>query len=355
MQDGVLLIPRDDEAVLWVRRSHERARGESEFRQIKPMASYRDATAGSKHLAPTLFVDAEVVPVAVLERFRKYFPAEGIRPLDLQAAKVRAVKSPFELCLMEQAGEIHRRVLEEDVPRMLSEGMSEAALATGVYSRMVELGHQGVVRFNGFNIEVEVGQIGFGDSSIHPTSFNGPGGCQGMSAAAPVLGNRDRRLRLGELVFIDMACGVDGYQSDKTMQYMFGTPQTDEVIAIHRECVAIQDRVAAMLKPGVTPASIHASVMESLPPDFLDNFMGFGNRRVNFLGHGIGLAVDEYPVITPGFEEPLEEGMVLAVEPKKGIAGVGMVGTENTYVVTPEGGRSITGNHPGMIPVPCPA
>jgi len=56
-------------------------------------------------------------------------------------------------------------------------------------------------------------------------------------------------------------------------------------------------------------------------------------------------------VIAKGFDHPLEEGMVISLEPKKGIKGVGMVGTENTFVVTSNGSRSITGNHPGLIPV----
>jgi len=73
---------------------------------------------------------------------------------------------------------------------------------------------------------------------------------------------------------------------------------------------------------------------------------------VPFLGHGIGLAVDELPVIAPGFDEPLELGMTVALEPKKGIKGVGMVGTENTYLVTDRGGISLTGNSRGLIPVP---
>ena len=71
--------------------------------------------------------------------------------------------------------------------------------------------------------------------------------------------------------------------------------------------------------------------------------MGYGNRQVQFLGHGIGLEIAENPVIAKGFDEPLEEGMVIALEPKKGIEGVGMVGIENTFLVTPQGGRSITG------------
>jgi Xaa-Pro aminopeptidase len=72
---------------------------------------------------------------------------------------------------------------------------------------------------------------------------------------------------------------------------------------------------------------------------------------VKFLGHGIGLWIDEKPVIAKGFDEPLEEGMVFALEPKKGIRGVGLVGIENTFVVTPQGGRCITGDNPGLIPV----
>ena len=73
--------------------------------------------------------------------------------------------------------------------------------------------------------------------------------------------------------------------------------------------------------------------------------MGFGSRKVKFIGHGIGLNIDEYPVIAEGFFEPLEEGMVIALEPKKGIEGIGMVGVENTFIVTPEGGKCITGDN----------
>ena len=81
------------------------------------------------------------------------------------------------------------------------------------------------------------------------------------------------------------------------------------------------------------------------------NFMGFGNHRVKFLGHGIGLLIDELPVIAEGFSEPLREGMVFAVEPKKGFKDIGMIGIENTFVVTPGGGRCITGESRGLIPV----
>ena len=113
----------------------------------------------------------------------------------------------------------------------------------------------------------------------------------------------------------------------------------------------MQNDTAALLKPGAVPAEIYRRIMDRLSPEFLENFMGYGSHSVKFLGHGTGLLVDELPVITEGFDDPLAEGMVLALEPKKGIKGIGMVGIENTFLVTPTGGRSITGDHPGLLVV----
>jgi Xaa-Pro aminopeptidase len=352
IQDGVLLIPRDGDSVFWVRRSYERAMDESLFPGIRPMSGFRDAARGTPKVPKLMYLETEILPLALLERFRKYLPFTEVGSLDRQVMKVRAVKSALEISLMERAGAIHERVLEEVVPGMLREGMTEATLGSELYSVMVEQGHQGIVRFGSFNTEIEVGQIGFGDNSLYPTSFNGPGGCAGLSPAAPVLGSRSRGLRNGDLVFIDIACGVEGYQTDKTMTYMFGRPLPDEAIEIHRRCVDIQNQTARLLTPGNKPSSIYSEILENLEPEFLENFMGFGNRRAGFLGHGVGLVVDEWPVIAPGFLDPLEESMTIALEPKKGIAGLGMVGIENTFLVTRGGGLSLTGKSPGLILVP---
>jgi Xaa-Pro dipeptidase len=101
----------------------------------------------------------------------------------------------------------------------------------------------------------------------------------------------------------------------------------------------------------MVPSELYTGIMDGLSPAFLENFMGYGNRKAHFLGHGVGLQVDEIPVIARGFDEPLQEGMTIALEPKHGVRGVGMVGIENTFVVTPGGGRNITGTSPGLIPV----
>lgn len=351
MQDGMLLIPRDREAVFWVRRSYERALHESLFPRIEPMQSYRDPASHSGNLPDTVYLESQFITLELFQRLQKYFPFSRHRPLDLQVGKVRAQKSAYELSLMEQAGRIHERVLEEMIPRILTEGMSEAEFGAAVYSILVREGHQGIVRFGGMGIEIEVGQLGFGESSLYPTSFDGPGGCLGLGPAAPVLGSRERTLGCGDLVFIDNACGVDGYQTDKTMTYMFGRSVPEEAIAVHHQCVDLQNEMAELLKPGAVPSEIYSRIMEGISPEFRENFMGYGNRRAQFLGHGVGLLVDEIPVIARGFDEPLERGMTIALEPKKGVRGVGMVGIENTFVVTPGGGRSITGKSPGLIPV----
>lgn len=172
-----------------------------------------------------------------------------------------------------------------------------------------------------------------------------------MSPAVPMNGSPDHRLRKGDLIYIDTGCGVGGYHTDKTMTYIFGRSIPDAAIEAHQQCVDIMNKVASMLSPGAVPSFIYNEVISSLSPAFLENFMGYGKGAVKFIGHGVGLTIDEPPVIANGFNEPVREGMVFAVEPKKGIPDIGLVGTENTYIVTSQGGISITGDNPGLIPV----
>jgi len=349
MSEGMLVVERDKCATYWVRRSYERALHESEFADISPMGSYRDAATAYAQIPAVVYLETEFVPLAMFNRVQKYFTFESFKPLDFQISMTRAVKSAWELSFMERAGQIHQRVLEEKVPSLLREGMSEADLAAELYEVMVKEGHQGTARFAMHDTDIVVAQLGFGTSSLIPTNFDGPGGNRGLNAAMPSMGSRERKLKKGDLVFVDMGLGVNGYHSDKTMTYMFGEKLPLEVQNIQKQCVDIQNRVAEMLKPGNTPEMIYETIMADLSDEFKQNFMGFGNRQVKFLGHGIGLTVDELPVLAKGFKMPIQENMVFAVEPKKGIPEVGMVGIENSFLVTPKGGRSITGTNPGLI------
>lgn len=351
MQDAVLLIPRSQDASYWVRRNIQRAQDESEFPDIRQMGSFRDAAATFASLPDVIHVEGERLPLSIFQRFNKHFKCKSPAPADLSISAVRAVKSEYELERMRKAGIIHQRILEERVPELLKEGISEAQFASELYPVMVAEGHHGIARFGMYDTEMLIGHLCFGESSIYPTYFDGPGGNYGMSPAVPLLGSRERLLKKGDLVFVDVGCGVDGYNTDKTMTYVFEGELPREAVEIHRRCVDIQNETAAMLKPGAIPSEIFATVTEKLEAEFMQNFMGFGARQASFLGHGIGLHVDEWPVLAKGFDEPLQENMVIAIEPKKGLAGIGMVGTENTFLVTPSGGESLTGNHPGLIPV----
>jgi len=350
MQEGMLIIERDN-SIFWIRRSIERAKDESLFENLKHMNSFRDAAVSYETIPDTVYIETEVVPLAMYSRFQKHFPFKNFKPLDQVLGSVRSVKSNYELSLMRKAGQIHRHVLEDIVPEILVQDMSETDLASELFKQMMNEGHHGVSRFGMFDTEMVLGQLGFGESSIYPSYFNGPGGNSGISPAVPLIGSRNRKLKKGDLVFVDVGCGVEGYNTDKTMTYMYKKPLNDDAIEAHEICLDIQDNIASMLKPGILPSEIYRSVIDGLSPDFLENFMGYGDRRVKFLGHGIGLLIDETPVIAEGFNSPLKEGMVFAVEPKKGINGVGMVGIENTFIVTPNGGECITGKNPGLIPV----
>ena len=345
MQDGLLVLRKNGDVLYFVRKSFERARLESPLRpdQLVQFRSYRDLLQFlPENLGHTL-LEMEAMPLAVLERLRKYFTFESIHALDGILARIRAIKSPYELALIRESARQHSHLMECVIPSLLREGMSEVELLADTYAAMVKLGHHGLSRFAMPQIEMIVGQIGFGDSSLHPTCFDGPGGMAGLSAAVPAIGSRSRKLRRGDLVFVDIGYGVNGYHSDKTRIYSFGVPPPAEAVAVHTACLDVLDRTAALLVPDMTPEHIYQTVMSQLPADLTPHFMGYGDERVKFLGHGIGLHIDEQPVIARGFKEPLQAGMVIALEPKCGIDGIGMVGAEETFEITPQGAVCLTG------------
>lgn len=173
-----------------------------------------------------------------------------------------------------------------------------------------------------------------------------------MSAAVPFIGSRERCLSVGDLVFVDCGFGIDGYHSDCTQVYRFGAEPTEEMVRLQGLCIAVEQAAAASLRPGAIPSAIYEQALLRVGPELESHFMGFEGRRAKFLGHGIGLHLDELPVLAKGFDQPLVEDICIALEPKIGIAGVGMVGVEDTYVVTPDGGRCLTGGSRPILAVP---
>ena len=355
IQDGVFILKSDGSYFYFVRRSIERAKSECPFSDIiYPMVSYKDIAniiSENNQKVCKIYIETEIMTYAAFERMRKYFEVSNIASADRIIQKIRAVKSPYELSCMEESGRQHKIMFEDIVPALLREGMSETELTGQIYEKMVSLGYHGVTRFGKSQAEMIVGQSGFGENSVYPTNFDGPGGMRGMCPAVPIIGDRNRLLKKGDLVFIDIGYGWNGYHSDRTQVYMFGAEPPDYISNYHRKCMKIQKEVADSLKPGNIPSEIYNSATSKLDSEFLSGFMGIGNGRVKFLGHGVGLQVDEYPVIANKFDEPLLENMTIAIEPKRSIENFGIVGVEDTYVVTKNGGRCLTGGEKDIIVV----
>lgn len=347
-QNGVLIIPKEGDALFFVRRSFYRAEIESKFENIIKIKSFKDIPPVIGDLGKTVHIEKEFIPIAHFERVNKYFAFEDIQSCDFALAATRAVKSSYELDIMGAAGKVHRETLEEFVPSVIKEGMSEKELGALIMKHMLDRGHHGVTRIGMFNTELFLGQICFGENSMYYNTFDGPGGIKGISPAVPLFGNDERKLKKDELVFVDIGCGMEGYHTDKTQVYSFGSIP-DEAYKYHEKCVSILKSTQSRMKPGETPSKVYEEILADYDESFLEYFMGVGDERVKFLGHGVGLVVDEYPVFAKGFDLPLEENMVMAVEPKRGIPGTGLVGVENTYVVTKEGGVSLTGDNMDII------
>ena len=343
IQEGVLLI-RPQDAVFWVRRSFERACNESHFSDIRPMHSFREAAAFYGTAPKVIYVETKKATLDWERMLHKYFAFEELGSFDSVLQDLRMVKSEYELKQMEQSGAIHETVLDIVAPKLIHGGISEAQLAIAIYSEMVQRGSHGTARFNQALGEEAVGIASFGKSGLVRTGFDGPGGTDGTCIAVQSIGNAFRKLQPGRLVYLDIPCGFDGYHTDKTVVYYYGDLAKDEqskyLIEAQQRCLELEQEVVRLMVSGEPIENLYLRTMDKFDNIYGDAFMNGGK----FLGHSIGLVMDEAPAIAKGFKQPLQPGMTFAVEPKIALPGLGMVGTENTYVVTENGARSLTGS-----------
>ena len=353
IQDGIVIIRQDGKFTYGVRRSIERALSESPLpeNEISGFSSYRDLAQVHGSNLGNVYLEGDIMPLVTRDRLAKYFHMNNEpRYLDSLLRTLRSVKSPYELQMIRLAGEAHRLLLKEKVPVLLREGMTENDLLGELNREMYRLGYHGLSRFHQFQVDMSIGQIGFGDNTLVPTLFDGPGGSRGNGPWSQFGGDCERRLKKGECVFVDCGFGIGGYHSDKTQVYFYGGEVPGEFHKAHQFCVDIQKRIVDMLKPGEIPSKIFETIMDCVSADDMKRFMGVNaEHRVKFLGHGVGLNVDDFPVIAKGFDEPLEENMVIALEPKYAVPGIGLAGVEDTYLVASGGAECLTGGGGGEI------
>lgn len=358
LANGVFWLPSEGEPLLLCRRGVERAAIESPINNIVPFSSYGDIQKifqeYSMSLPEKIAAEMGGLPWSLSNSLKKHMPTVNFVSCDQVIAMSRAQKSEYELQFSREAGEKHNKCLTQLLPPFLHEGIDELRIFHLISNLFYSEGHNGILRMETFGEEAFGGHISIGDSANHPSVFNGPVGLKGAHPAVPFMGSEEVRWETGSLLTIDNGFTIGGYQTDKTQVYWLGEKSSipETVLGAHNFCLEMQSLIAEQLLPGVLPSKIwnHCQKMASKTP-WSDGFMGLGGNKVNFIGHGIGLAIDEYPVLASRFDLPLEEGMVLAVEPKIGIKGIGMVGTENTFEVTVEGARSLTGSSSDIIAV----
>jgi len=356
--NGVFWLPTAGTPALMIRKGMERARLESPLSAIVPFRSYGDipklcAEAGSP-LTPVVAADKSGLSWGLAELLMTKLADTRFVSADMILSRAQAVKSEWELAKMRLCGARHHKALHEILPERLKPGMTEREISLAVWDVFFSLGHQGIMRMGAQGEELFLGHVSAGDSGNYPSAFNGPVGLRGEHPAMAVMGYAGKTWRKGEPLCVDCGFVLEGYMTDKTQVFWAGPKSSipDEVARAHAFCMDVQAYAAENLKPGGIPGEIYAHCKQwAAKVGFADGFMGLGSDKVSFIGHGIGLTMDAWPVLAKGFDEPLEAGTTMALEPKIGIPDVGMVGVENTFEVAASGGVCVTGGQYGMIAV----
>jgi Xaa-Pro dipeptidase len=344
IQQSHLYIPAHGRPLLMVRKSLERARAESPLSTIVALNSPRELMpliqdSGLKPPA-VMGMELDVLPANNYLYYRKLFPGLDIRDVSTAIRLVRAVKSDYELNLIRQAAAFSDQVAEA-FPSLLKAGMTEIELAGKIEAHARRLGHQGIVRMRLWGAEMFYGHLMAGPAAAEPSYLASPTGGAAVSAAV-AQGPSFRKIRRNEPILLDYVFAWKGYISDHTRIYVIGRPP-QKLVDAHHHMLDLQDQIKAMARPGTAAGDLYSAAVEIAARKGVgEHFMGAGADRIRFIGHGVGLELDEFPFLAEGQKTELQEGMVVALEPKLIFPGKGVVGIENTHVVTREGLDQLT-------------
>jgi Xaa-Pro aminopeptidase len=342
VQQSFLYVPSDGEPLLLVRRVVERARRESALPAIVELPSLRQLPAliaGHCGRSPgRLGLELDVLPVRQLRRLESLFPQTEMTDVSPAILRRRAVKSAHEVGLIRAAAALTDAVCAR-LPELLEEGLTEVAFAGRFEALARELGHEGIIRMRGFNQEMFYGQLVSGVNGTVPSFLDTPLAGAGLSPAV-AQGVTTRRISRGEPVMFDFVSSRAGYIADFTRVLSLG-PLPDVCRHAFAAALEIEAAVADAARPGVSCRTLYELALQrAAAAGLAESFMGRGRDRARFVGHGVGLELDELPVLAAN-DDLLAAGMVFALEPKFVLPGIGAVGIEDTFIVTPHGGECL--------------
>jgi Xaa-Pro dipeptidase len=344
IQSSVLFIPRQGEPVLMVQKGLQRAQHESPLKQILSATGRGQI---KKVLRDFGFLDfkkigleMDVLPINLYSRYQQTFPEYDWSDVSGAILRLRMIKTPYEVEQIRSAARIlHKGYME--IKEIIREGMTELEIDGHLALIARREGHMGILRMRGWNQEMTYAHVLSGESGATISFLDSPHGGRGNTPAM-AQGASYRRIGKKEPIGIDYGIGINGYVADQFRTFVFGDLPA-ELMKAHDFSVEIHSLFAQEAKPGVSCSDLYRLALKKAEKTgFGEHFMGHGEGRVRFVGHGLGLEIDEDPVLTPRFNQRLEPGMVIALEPMFVFPGKGIVGLEDDYLVTQTGVDRLT-------------
>ncbi len=343
---GVVAVPASGQAVFFVRRPHGRATRESALTPVVAFEKDQVAALRARGTAipqkPVVGLELDVLPHAWAERSRRAVGAswDDIRDVGGLLREVRSVKTSWERKQHRQAAAIVDRALI-DVPALLKEGMREIDLKAKLEQRQREQGAQGFVPQRRFNQEPFQGHALAGVTACLASYQDSAMGGTGMSRRYPQDAGF-KKIRRGEPVVVDLANAWNGYLADETRTFAIGNVSA-QLQEWYQATVDVLEFLRQRLVPGADGAALYELAEEEFGKrSLLEHLGGLGQDRVAFIGHGIGIELDELPVLARGIKSEVREGQVVAIEPKLVFEDIGMVGVEDSHFVTEAGPEAFT-------------
>lgn len=335
---GFLYLPLHAPALIFVKRPNN-ITGENTFLIRKPEQIIDILKEQKIPLPAKLMLEGDELPYSEYIRLSGLFPNSEIVNGTSLIRQARSVKTPVEIELFRRSGTAHAKAYEQ-IPTVYRPEMTDVEFSIEIERLMRLQGNLGIFRVFGRSMEIFMGSVLAGDNAQYPSPYDFALGGQGTDPALPG-GANGTIMREGQSVMVDLGGNFNGYMGDMSRVFSVGKlPQ--EAYDAHQVCLEIQDKVSAIALPGTPCETLYNTAIDIVTrAGFADRFMGT-TQQAKFIGHGIGLEINEAPVIAPRVKQELEPGMVFALEPKIVIPGVGPVGIENSWVVTIEGAEKLT-------------
>lgn len=277
-----------------------------------------------------LAVELDTTPYNEVKRFAAAFPGSEIVDGSAIMRAVRSVKTDFEVEQLRKCGIRHTESYHH-INKVYREGMSDIELQIEI-ERILRLeGSLGQFRISGRSMEIFMGNLLVGDNADCPTPYDFAMGGAGLSTSLPV-GSNGTLIKRGNSVMVDMCGNFNGYMTDMTRTFRCGEI-SDLAKQAHQLSIDICNTLAANFHAGSRAADLYEKAMEMAVAAHLDYYFMGHAQKAGFVGHGVGIEVNEMPVLAPRSKDILQYNNVIAIEPKFVIPEVGAVGIENTYVV----------------------